>query len=139
MKRTNSATLCLTHTPTHGYTVYLHTVLLTQPPAVDAKRSHGVMRAPDGGHPPSMSGGARQGVFDGCTAAATEVLVEPLLEGFAHQVQCERIQAGIGEGQDSSDDAAHKMSHGSVHLSEGSVQEKLNENLGHFAGYANAL
>lgn len=64
--------------------------------------------------------------------AATEVLVELLLEGFAHQVQCKRVKARIGEGQDTSEDTAHKMSHGGVHLLEG-------KGTGNFEGYENAL
>lgn len=82
------------------------------------------MCAVDRGHPTSIIAGARQGLFEDCMTAATEVLVELLLEGFAHQVQCKRVKAGVGEGQDTSDDTAHKMSHGSVHLLEGKCTAK---------------
>lgn len=82
------------------------------------------MRAADGGHPSGIIGGARQGAFEDCTTAATEVLVELLLKGFAHQVQCKRVEAGIGEGQDTSKDTAQKMKHGSVHLLEGQCAGK---------------
>lgn len=87
------------------------------------------MCAADGGHPTSVIGGARQGLFEERTTAAAEVLVELLLEGFAHQVQRKRVKAGVGEGQDTSDDTAHKMSHGSVHLLERKCAGKKIQNI----------
>lgn len=50
------------------------------------------------------------------TTAATELLVELLLEGLAQQVEGKRVDAGVGEGQDTSDNAAHEVDQGGVHL-----------------------
>ncbi len=48
--------------------------------------------------------------------AATQLLVELLLEGLAQQVEGKWVEAGVCEGQDTSYDAAHKVNQGSVHL-----------------------
>lgn len=50
------------------------------------------------------------------TAAATKLLVELLLEGLAQQVEGKRVDAGVGEGQDTSYNTAHKVNQGGVHL-----------------------
>lgn len=49
-------------------------------------------------------------------AAAEQLLVELLPEGSAQQVQGERVDAGVGEGQDTSGDAEQEVRHGRVHL-----------------------
>lgn len=48
--------------------------------------------------------------------AATKVLIELLLEGLAQQVKGKRVEAGVGERQDTSNNAADEVNQGSVHL-----------------------
>lgn len=49
--------------------------------------------------------------------AAQELLVEVLTEAFAHQIQSERVHAGVGEGQDASTHTGDEVSQRRVHLS----------------------
>lgn len=88
-----------------------------QPYAVDhAQTRHGVMCAADRGHPCVIMSRALRGVSQDHTAAATKLLIKLLLEGLAQQVKGKRVEAGVGECQDTSNDAADKVNQGSVHL-----------------------
>lgn len=49
-------------------------------------------------------------------AAAQQLLPEVLAEAFAHQVQGERVHAGVGEGQDPSAHAGDEVGQRRVHL-----------------------
>lgn len=49
-------------------------------------------------------------------AAAQQLLPEVLAEAFAHQVQSERVHAGVGEGQDPSAHAGDEVGQRRVHL-----------------------
>lgn len=49
-------------------------------------------------------------------SAAQELLVEMLTEAFAHQIQSERVHAGVGEGQDASTHAGDEVTQRRVHL-----------------------
>lgn len=49
--------------------------------------------------------------------ATTKLPVELLLESLAQQVKGKGVEAGVGEGQNTSNNAAHKVKQGSVHLS----------------------
>lgn len=48
--------------------------------------------------------------------ATTKLPVELLLESLAQQVKGKGVEAGVGEGQNTSDNAAHKVKQGGVHL-----------------------
>lgn len=61
---------------------------------------------------------ARAPLFEDQATAAAKLLVELLLEGFAQQVKGEWVEAGVGEGQDTSCNAANKVHQRSVHLSD---------------------
>lgn len=60
--------------------------------------------------------GALRGVSEDRTTAATKLLVELFLEGLAQQVEGKRVDAGVGEGQDTSCNTAHEVNQGGVHL-----------------------
>lgn len=59
---------------------------------------------------------ALRGASQHHVAAAAQLPVELLLEGVTQEIKGKRVEAGVGEGQDTSDDAAHKVNQGSVHL-----------------------
>lgn len=52
---------------------------------------------------------ALRGAFQEHVTTTAQVLVELFLECFAQQVKSKRVEAGVGEGQDASNDAAHKV------------------------------
>ena len=109
----------LLHTHTHS-----HTVLLKDRSAVDdAQTRHRVVCAADGGHACVVVCRALWGVFDEQTAAATQLLLELLLEGLAQQVEGKRVEAGVGESQDTSCYTAHKVNQRGVHLAGGQTQD----------------
>lgn len=49
-------------------------------------------------------------------AAAQQLVSEVLAEALAHQIQSERVDAGVGEGQDASTNAGDEVTQGRVHL-----------------------
>lgn len=49
-------------------------------------------------------------------AAAQQLLPEVFAEAFAHQVESERVHAGVGEGQDASAHAGDEVGQRRVHL-----------------------
>lgn len=53
--------------------------------------------------------GTQWGAFEDHVTATAKLLVELLLEGLAQQVKGKRVEAGVGEGQDTSYDTAHKV------------------------------
>lgn len=55
-------------------------------------------------------------MFDDDATATAQVLVELLLEGLAQQIEGKGVQAGVGEGQDTSYNAADEMKQRGVHL-----------------------
>lgn len=63
--------------------------------------------------------GALRGASEERATATTKLLVELLLEGLAQQVKGKGVEAGVGEGQDTSYNTAHKVNQGSVHLAWG--------------------
>lgn len=97
-------------------TLLLHTILLIQTPAIDAQTSHGVTCAADRGHPWGIMCGALRGASEERVTATTKLLVELLLEGLAQQVKGKGVEAGVGEGQDTSYNTAHEVNQGGVHL-----------------------
>lgn len=106
--------MCTRHGPKKVNTnTLLQVLLLLDLLAVDGGQAgHRVACAADGRHACVVVGGALRG------AAAEQLLVELLPEGSAQQVQGERVDAGVGEGQDTSDDAEQEVSQGRVHLQE---------------------
>lgn len=74
------------------------------------------MRAADRGDTGVVMRGALRRVSEDDVTAAAQLLVELLLEGFTQQVKSKRVEAGVGEGQDASDNAAHEVSQRRVHL-----------------------
>lgn len=75
------------------------------------------MVAADRGHVCVILGGAlERNLGDGRTAAAAKLLVELLLEGLAQEPEGKRVDTGVGEHQDSSDNAADEVCQRSVHL-----------------------
>lgn len=95
----------------------LNTILLLLALAIDAQTSSGLVGAADGGHVRAIVGGALgRNLGDGTTAAAAELLVELLLEGLAQEPQGKRVDTGVGEHEDSSDDTADEVCQRSVHL-----------------------
>lgn len=104
---------CCTNFLTH---THLHTVLLTELPAInDGHTRHGVIWAADRSHTCTVMHRALR-VFGKDTAAPTQLLVELLLEGLAQKIEGKGVQAGVGEGQDTSYNAAHEMNQWGVHL-----------------------
>lgn len=94
-----------------------HIVLLIDLSAIDdAQTGHGVVCAADGGHARVVMRRAPWRAFAVHAAAAAQLPRELLLEGLAQQVKGEGVEAGVGEGQDTGDDAAHKVNQGRVHL-----------------------
>lgn len=55
-------------------------------------------------------------MFNDDATATAQVLVELLLEGLAQQIEGKGVQAGVGEGQDTSYNAADEMKQRGVHL-----------------------
>lgn len=97
----------------------LHTVLLTELPAIDhCQICHRVTCAVDWSHACVIMCWALWGVFEHEMTAAAQLLVELLLEGFAQQVKGKRVHAGVGEGQNPSNNAEHKVTQRRVHLAE---------------------
>lgn len=96
----------------------LNTILLLLALAIDAQTRSGLVAAADGGHVRVIAGGALgRNLGDGTTAAAAaKLLVELLLEGLAQEPQGKRVDTGVGEHQDSSDDTADEVCQRSVHL-----------------------
>jgi len=106
-----------TQTHTHTHSRPLHAVLLTHPSAVDhAAAPHRLMCAADRRHTRVVMSRALRGASEDHTTAAAQLLVELLLEGVAQEVQGKRVEAGVAEGQEASDDTAHKVNQGNVHL-----------------------
>lgn len=70
----------------------------------------------DGGHTGIIMCQALRGVFKDLTTTTTQLLVKLLLEGLAQQIKGKGVEAGVGEGQDTSYNTAHKVYQGSVHL-----------------------
>lgn len=94
----------------------LNIILLVHALAIDAQTCPGLMGAADGGHVCVIVGGAlERNLGDGTTATA-ELLVELLLEGLAQEPQGKRVDTGVGEHQDSSDNTADKVCQRSIHL-----------------------
>lgn len=74
------------------------------------------MGAADRGHVCVVMGGALGRNFADGTTATAKLLVELLLEGLTQEPEGKRVDAGVGEHQDSSDNAADKVCQRSVHL-----------------------
>ena len=103
---------------------HLHNVLLADLSAVNhGQTCHGVMRAVDGSHARVIMCRALWGVCEDQTTATTQLLVELLLEGVAQQVKGKGVDAGVGEGQNTSHNTAYKVSQWGVHLSDKTDKE----------------
>lgn len=74
------------------------------------------MVAADGGHVRVILGGALESNLAGSTAATAKLLVELLLEALAEEPEGKRVDTGVGEHQDSSDNTADKVRQRGVHL-----------------------
>ena len=109
---------CLSHKQSHTLiNKDLHTILLIHFSAIDhAQTGHGVPWAADGRHMCVVTTRALWGAFKDHATATTQLLVELLLESLAQQVKGEGVEAGVGERQDTSYNAAYKVKKGSVHL-----------------------
>lgn len=98
-------------------TLLLHTILLIASFSIShAQTGHGVVGAAYRGHASVVMTRTLGAALEDLTTAAAQLLVELLLEAFAQQIQGEGVEAGVGEGEDSGDHAAHEVSQGDVDL-----------------------
>lgn len=82
----------------------------------DAETCPALVVAVDGGHVRVILGGALERNLGGGTTAAAKLLVELLLEALAQEPEGKRVDARVGEHQDSSNNTADKVCQRSVHL-----------------------